>query len=72
MWIQFAKKLKTNKKMVILADMFEGNHTMQFGLINFHTNEDLKETLVGMMEPKIVMIKDGKVLTTPMYKESYN
>lgn len=52
--------------------MFRSNHTMQFGLIDYHESEDLKETLVGKDAPKIVLIKNGLVYVSPVFKESYH
>ena len=45
---------------------------MRFGLVDFQRDEEIKECLVGIQEPRIVIIKDGRVRTVPPFKESYH
>ena len=60
------------KTIRILSKVYAHNDTMRFGLVNFETHEEIKECLVGKYEPKIAIIKNGKILTVPPLRESYN
>lgn len=49
------------KTIRILSDIYAGNETIRFGLIDFTKNEELKEGLVGKQEPRLIMIHNGQV-----------
>jgi hypothetical protein len=41
--------------------MYKENSTIKFGLVDFNTDEELLETLVGSQKPRIVLVKNGKI-----------
>lgn len=60
------------KSIRILSEIYSGNETLRFGLVDFTKDELIKETLVGLKEPKIVMIHNGELYIQGNFGEGYN
>ena len=41
----------------ILADLLKSNDTLRFGLIDYEVEENLKTTLIGQVQPRVVILK---------------
>ena len=60
------------KSVIALSKVYGHNETLRFGLVDYYKDEEIKESLVGMKAPKIVMIHDGLVYQNNPFQEGYN
>ncbi len=56
----------------ILAKIYKDNSTIKFGILDFNTDEELQETLVGSQKPRIVLVKNGKIYKQDPLMHSYD
>ena len=60
------------KTIHIVNNIFAGNNTIRFGLVNSTECELLQVTLVGHSNSGIVMLKDGILYRDAPFKEAYH
>jgi len=55
----------------ILADFLKSNDTIRFGLLDYTQDENLKTTLIGQVQPRIVILKEGNVYVVSGIRDNY-
>lgn len=61
-----------SKTIRILNDLYAQDDSIRFGLVDYRHDELLKEALLGLQVPTVVVLRNGLIIKDRPFRESYD